>query len=88
MKEINFFKRNLRYYRIKKSERITDAAKGIGISVSYYSALENPDSPKMPSLKMLQRIAAYYNISSDMLIAKEMIDPALQKKFVDNEVLL
>lgn len=62
-------KNNLLNLRREADATITETAEGIGISLSYYSSLENPESEKLPSLQMLERIATYYQLTVDKLLA-------------------
>ena len=64
-------KDNLVKLRKDANATISETAEGIGISLSYYSSLENPQSEKLPSLQMLERIAAYYKITADKLLCKK-----------------
>lgn len=64
-------KENLTALRKESNATITETASNLGISLSYYSSLENPNSSKIPSMKMLERIAAYYNTTVDILLKKK-----------------
>ena len=64
-------KDNLVKLRKDANATISETAEKIGISLSYYSCLENPESEKLPSLQMLERIATYYQITADKLLEQK-----------------
>ncbi len=62
-------KNNLKEYRLKKGLTQYDAAKMLGVTVTYVSLLERGE--RTPSFALLKKLAELYGTTIDQLFFKE-----------------
>lgn len=59
--------KNLKALRLLNNKSIKQVSRDLGLAYSYTYYLERPIVPKSPSLEMLDRLAAYYDVDISIL---------------------
>lgn len=59
--------KNLKALRLLNNKNIKRVSTELGLAYSYVYYLEKPDIPKNPSMEMLDKFAAYYDVDISIL---------------------
>ncbi len=78
------FGKRLKYLRNLKNKQQKEVALELGVSITGYSSYEN-DS-RMPGVKLLVKIADYYNVSIDYLLVRDD-KPCIDKNVIQQHII-